>query len=70
MMVALGVLIVGGVLTVSAAVVLLSLATETEVFPGLRQGSASGDEAPHSPPKQGSASGIAHRARTQVSLTE
>lgn len=70
MMIAVAVLIVGGVLTVSAAVVLLSLATEAEVLPGLRQGGASGDETSHSPPKQGSASGITHRARTQVSLTE
>lgn len=48
MIVALAVLIVGGVLIVSAAVVLLSLASETEVLPGLRQGGAASDEAPHS----------------------
>jgi hypothetical protein len=48
MMIAVAVLIVGGVLTVSAAVVLVSLASETEVLPGLRQGGASSDEALHS----------------------
>jgi hypothetical protein len=49
MIVALAVLIVGGVLIVSAAVVLLCLASETEVLPGLRPRGASSDEAPHSP---------------------
>ena len=49
MIFALGVLIVGGVLIVSAVVVLLCLASETEVLPGLRQGGAASDEAPHSP---------------------
>jgi hypothetical protein len=34
---------------VSAAVVLLCLASETEVLPGLRPRGASSDEAPHSP---------------------
>jgi hypothetical protein len=49
MIVALAVLIVGGVLIVSAAVVLLCVASETEVLPGLRPGGGSSDEAPHSP---------------------
>jgi hypothetical protein len=52
MMIAVAVLIVGGVLTVSAAVVLLSLATEAEVLPGLRQGGGVSGEAPHSPPSE------------------
>jgi len=52
MIVALTVLIVGGVLIVSAAVALLSLASETEVLPGLRQGGGVSGEAPHSPPSE------------------
>jgi hypothetical protein len=70
MIVALSVLIVGAVLIVSAAVVLLSLASEAEVLPELRRSGDPGDEAPHWPPKPGRASGIARRARTQISLTQ
>lgn len=70
MIVALGVLIVGAVLIVSAAVVLLSLASETEVFPTLRQSGALGDEAPHVPRTQNNSSDSAHRARTRVPLSQ
>jgi hypothetical protein len=58
MIVAVGLLIVGGVLTVSAAVVLLCLASETEVLPSLR------------PRTQGNASDAARRARARISVTQ
>jgi hypothetical protein len=70
MIFAVGLLIVGGVLTVSAAVVLLSLASETEMLPSLRHSGALGDEAPHSPRTQRNASDAARHARTRISLTQ
>lgn len=70
MIVAVSVLIVGGVLIVSAAVVLLSLASEAEVLPSLRHTAGPDDEVPYSPPQPGRSPDIGPRARTRSPLTQ
>jgi|HubBroStandDraft_1064217.scaffolds.fasta_scaffold00023_99 hypothetical protein len=63
MIVVLGLLIVGAVLTLSAVVVLLSLASEAEVLPALRPDGGYGSDEPAASSRSGSSAGAPQQLR-------